>query len=153
MARGGPVDRLARDAAAISTPTETAPVPAGDHVACVHCGKTVARTETDLCGLGFRCRACSDKAELDELTGAKPDVADHLVAEDRARFAEQGKRLALKALGVGALLFACGSVLLVFAPSPAAFKPMLLALIVVFAIGGQGYARWRRFRVRPSNAK
>jgi hypothetical protein len=148
MARGGLVDRLARDAAEIDVPTQTPPVASGEHVACVHCGKTVARTETDLCGLGFRCRACSDKAELDELTGAKPDVSDHLAPEDRVRFAAHGKRLALKALGAGALLFAFGIVLLVFAPSPAAFKPMLMALIVVLAVGGHGYARWRRFRVR-----
>lgn len=145
--RRGLISELEREATELVEPTPAAPVPAAAEVTCVRCGAKVALADSDLCGLGYRCRACTLRAEVDELEG-KADVADHLVAADRARFAEQGKQLAIKAGLVGALIAVAGVGLMLVAPAGSSgwLKVMMSGLMVALAIGGRGLDRWRRFR-------
>lgn len=140
----GVLRQLEEDAVELNIPTSSEPVAAADRVACVHCKRVVALRETDVVGLGYRCRACSDRAELGELTGA-PDVSDHLVAADRARFSAAGRRIFVRALILSGAMGALGIFVLVVMPNPAAIKLILLALITGIAVGGHGYARWKRF--------
>src|SRR5215471_11286101 len=144
---GNPIDELAGEAADVVEPTETPPVPAADRVTCVHCKQVVPLAETDVVGLGYRCRACTDRAEIDEENG-EPDINDHLNAADRAQFAAWGRRLALRGLGLSLLLAALGVAMLYVFPSMAAIKLLILSMLVLLMIGGLGLERWRRFRVR-----
>jgi DNA-directed RNA polymerase subunit RPC12/RpoP len=138
---------LERDALEINVPTASAPVPAAAEVTCVTCARRIPLARADVVGLGFRCTDCSLRAELGELTG-KPDVAAHLQTEDRARFAAQGRAIAIRAGAIagGMTLLAIGLVAIAPDLFMAAYKLVVTAIIVALGVGGMGLERWRRFR-------
>lgn len=145
----GVIRDLEREALEINVPTASAPVPATDVVTCVACGKRVPLARADVVGLGYRCNDCSLRAEVGELTGS-PDVAAHLQVEDRARFAAQGRALAIRA-DVMAGVMTLGAVALVVVSRAffmVAYKLVMAAIGVSLGVGGIGLERWRRFRVR-----
>jgi hypothetical protein len=145
--RRGILRELEAEAMELNVPTGTVPVAAAALVICVHCGRRVPLHAADVVGLGYRCAGCTVAAEVGELVGA-PDVADHLSAEDRARFAQRGKEIAVKAAVVSAIMAAVAIVLFAVAPGggEAWLKLFVAAVTLLFAVGGFGLERWRRFR-------
>jgi hypothetical protein len=138
----------------VNEPTNTPPVPARATVSCVHCSRVVPLAETDVVGLGYRCRACTDRAEIGELVG-RPDVADHLDIADRARFAESARRYGIRALVTAAAMVVIACILLAVSPADPGrgmtnlVMKLLWGAILVLVIGGSfALDRWRRFRVR-----
>jgi hypothetical protein len=77
------------------------------HVRCVICQATVPLASADVVGQGYRCSACSHKAELALLTGGG-DAAAHFNAAERTELAHSGM---LTMIG-GATFMAVGLLLL-----------------------------------------
>ena len=79
-------------------------VDADGNVACVTCGSRLPVAKADVVGQGYRCPACSAKADLAKLTGGPSDIAANLSDDDR-----RGMRaFAARFIGLGVLMIAGG---------------------------------------------
>lgn len=74
-------------------------------VTCVVCGAQVALAQADIVGQGYRCAACSQRADLAALAGAAADPALHLSHGDVVGLTASGRRLTW----LGLLLLAIGA--------------------------------------------
>lgn len=75
-------------------PLEARTQPAGakveaGQVSCVICQAKVPLADADVVGMGYRCSACSQRAELAKLTGGG-DAASHFSASERQHLAASG---------------------------------------------------------------
>ena len=87
-----------------------AAVDAEGQVACVTCQTRVPVATADVVGMGYRCAACSHKAEIARLTGGG-DAASHFSANERQHLASAGM---VTAIGGGAVIL-LGVALIAFA--------------------------------------
>jgi hypothetical protein len=60
-----------------------ATVDADGNVTCISCQTRLPLSRADVVGQGYRCPACTGKAELNALTGGPSDVGANLSIEDR----------------------------------------------------------------------
>lgn len=81
------------------------------NVTCVTCGSKLPVARADVVGQGYRCPACSAKAEIAALTGGPSDVSANLSASDRKALRLSGWKL----IGPGVLAIIAGGVLIPFA--------------------------------------
>lgn len=83
-----------------------AAIDAAGNVACITCGTRLPVAKADVVGQGYRCPACSAKADLARLTGGPSDIDANLSAADRSGMRAFG----LKFIGLGVLMMGGGIV-------------------------------------------
>jgi len=93
------------------TPPAGAAVDADGHVTCLACGVKLPLSKADVVGLGYRCLACTEKAELAALTAGASDVAVNLSAGDRKALRRAGWKL----IAPGVLAIVAGIAVAAFA--------------------------------------
>jgi len=83
-----------------------ATVDADGNVACVTCGTKLPVAKADVVGQGYRCPACTAKADLAKLTGGPSDIAANLSLDDRAGMRAFGAKF----IGLGILMMVGGGI-------------------------------------------
>jgi len=81
-------------------------IDAAGMVTCIACGRRLRIARADIVGLGYRCGACTAKAQIAELDRGEADVTANLTPSDQARLPRllTGPQLIL--LGIGCLVLA-----------------------------------------------
>ena len=92
----------------LSAPAGAA-VDAHGHVACVTCGTRKPLAQMDVVGQGYRCPACSHKAQMNMLLHGDGDVGANLSSGDRSALSSNGMKFIAGGVGLTAL----GGVLMV----------------------------------------
>lgn len=77
-------------------------------VTCVACGQSIALAQADIVGEGYRCAACSHRAEVARAHG-QSDVGSHLSRRDRRELMGGG------AANIGGVLLIVGGIVLLAA--------------------------------------
>ena len=80
-------------------------VDAAGKVTCIACGRQLRLSRADIVGLGYRCGACTAKAQIAELDGSA-DVAANLTSEEQTRLPKLMTGRQLIWLGIGCLVLA-----------------------------------------------
>jgi hypothetical protein len=104
-----------------------ATVDADGKVTCIGCQTKLPLSRADVVGQGYRCAACSSKAELNALTGGPSDVGANLSVEDR-----RGLRRAGAAMIVPGILMILGGLIAI------PYFRRLPAYLIVAGIAGIG---------------
>ena len=74
-------------------------IDADGNVTCVACGNKLPVAKADIVGQGYRCAACTGKAQLAALTGGS-DVDANLSASDRKDLRNAGLKMILPGVGL-----------------------------------------------------
>ncbi len=107
-------------------------VNASGEVTCVVCNSRVPLASADVVGMGYRCAACSHRAELARLTGGG-DAASHFTRSERTEVARSG--LILVFAGVGAVFL--GVLLMAFL----FFRAGIILIVGGISMAGTGLSR------------
>jgi hypothetical protein len=109
-----------------------ATVDADGNVTCVTCHAKLPQAKADVVGLGYRCPACTAKAELAQLTGGPSDIDANLTSSDRGALRAFG----WKAIGLGVALLGGGVAVYAFAGPVRFGSYLIVAGIGSIIVGG-----------------
>jgi hypothetical protein len=107
----------------------TAAVDADGNVTCIQCKTKLPLSRADVVGQGYRCPACSARAEISQLSGGPSDISANLSHADR-----RGMHNAGMALIVPGVLMIVGGVVL-FGVIPGARLPIYLVIAGIMSAG------------------
>ena len=75
-------------------------------VDCVRCGASISLDQADIVGTGYRCNACTMRAQIDAQNEGVADTSDDLDPVHRAQLARVAKRRTRLGVGLLGLLLA-----------------------------------------------
>jgi hypothetical protein len=111
-------------------------------VVCAECGATVPAAEVEITGLGWRCRKCSLRHQIDVHQGADDQVGQISIPEMQ----ERARKALLAAIGAVAAACACALLLAAGVFSDRVAARAFWAVPAGIAFAGYELVTWRRAR-------